>query len=113
MATKKVCDMTPEEHELHLQKRRQYYQNNKDKFKQYSRKYLQKNRDKHNEHQRKRYQRDKQFKDKLLDANRKCREKRGPEYIKNYMKEYRQKNIDRLRAYSRDYYKGNTVCYTD
>lgn len=96
MATKRVCDMTPEEHELHLQKRRQYYQNNKDKFKQYSRKYLQKNRDNHNkrvkEYQHERYQQDKQFREKLLDANRKCRQQRGPEYMKTYIKEYRRNN---------------------
>lgn len=89
MATKRVCDMTPEEHELHLQKRREYYQNNKDKFKQYSKKYMK-------QYQYKRYHKDEQYKEKVLDANKKCRKKRGPEYIKNYMKEYR-KNNDQYR----------------
>lgn len=101
MATKKVCDMTPEEHKLHLQKRREYYQNNKDKFKQYSREYLQKNRSNHNEYQRKKYHQDKQFREKLLETNKKYREKRGPEYIKNYMKNIERimTNINNLNQY--------------
>ena len=50
--------------------------------------------------------------EKVREYQKRYREEHK-EYFKNYMKEYRQKNIDRLRAYSRDYYKGNTVCYTD
>ena len=92
MATKKVCDMTPEEHELHLQKRREYYKKNKDRIQQSNKKYYQNNKDKRNAHRHERYQQDKQFREKLLDANRKCRQQRGPEYMKTYIKEYRRNN---------------------
>lgn len=99
MATKKVCDMTPEEHELHLQKRREYYKKNKDRIQQSNKKYYQNNKDKRNAHRHKRYHKDKQFREKLLEANKKSRQKRGPEYMKNYIKKYRVDN-EWYRVYS-------------
>lgn len=96
MATKKVCDMTPEEHELHLQKKREYYHNNKEKMREYAKRHRQNNIDKYNEYTKryrhKRYHKDEQFRKKLLESNKKCRQKRGPEYIREYIKEYRKNN---------------------
>ena len=96
-----------------------YYEKNKEKFKEYQeqnkdkiREYQEQNKDKINEQKRNYYERNKekfkeykeQNKDKIREYNREYREQNREKY-NEYNREYREQNKDKFRKYQREYRK--------
>lgn len=107
--TKRVSEMTPEEHQIHLQKRREYRNKNREHINELARNWVKKHQELKDEsylkyrHYISEYQ--KRNKDKVNEANRKSRRKRGPEYQREYMRKYRAENRNNINQKERYYDK--------
>ena len=98
--------------------RKKYYENNKDKIKEYKKEWRKKNRDKINKYYREYYKNNRnkinkyyeKNKDKIKERNKKACKKyyeNNKDKIKEYQKEYNLKNRDKINKYYREYYKNN------
>ena len=101
----------PEKYRAFRDKVNSYRRKNKDKINKYNREYRQSHPEynkKHKEYIKKFQQENKEL---VNERNKKCRQKRGPEYIRNYMRKYRQENRNNIREKEKNYQK--TRLYTN
>jgi hypothetical protein len=75
-----------------LEKKREYYRRNKTKMNAYSKKRMKENKEIINKKKRERYEKETEFREKILNWNKKFREKT------NYSKKYYQENKEKRKS---------------